>query len=75
MGDTIEAVSGAPSDEQEHGDKAALAMRARLNALNIRREDRVQQPLKHGIGAHTGPVLAGITGSKHKSSYAMVVIL
>lgn len=75
VGDEIEAVFGAPNDEPEHGDKAvkaALAMRARLNALNIRREGRGQQPLKHGIGAHTGPVLAGIIGSKHKISYAMV---
>lgn len=75
VGDEIEAVFGAPNDDPEHAEKAvraALAMRARLDALNQERSRNGADPLRHGIGAHTGPVLAGIIGSKHKISYAMV---
>lgn len=75
VGDEIEAVFGAPNDEPAHADKAllaALSMRARLDALNTRREQNGQPPLRHGIGAHSGTVLAGIIGSQHKISYAMV---
>lgn len=75
VGDEIEAVFGAPHDDPGHADNAvmaALAMRARLNALNLRRLGGGNEPLNHGIGVHTGPALAGIIGSKHKISYAMV---
>lgn len=75
VGDEIEAVFGAPNDDPDHADKAvmaALAMRARLDALNVARAKGGNEPLRHGIGVHTGPALAGIIGSKHKISYAMV---
>ena len=75
VGDEIEAVFGAPNDDPHHADKsvqAALSMRARLDALNYRRSMVGDEPLRHGIGIHTGVALAGIIGSKHKISYAMV---
>lgn len=75
VGDEIEAVFGAPLDDPSHADKAVAAsveMRARLAALNKERRLRGEEPFCHGIGIHTGLALAGIVGSKHKISYAMV---
>jgi class 3 adenylate cyclase len=43
-------------------------MRARLAAWNAGRA----RPLRHGIGVHTGPVLAGAVGSRERLSYALV---
>jgi class 3 adenylate cyclase len=43
-------------------------MRARLAAYNAGRA----RPLRHGIGVHTGPVLAGAIGSRERLSYALV---
>lgn len=75
VGDEIEAVFGAPMDDPLHADKAvaaALEMRLRLAALNEERSLSGQEPLRHGIGVHTGKALAGLVGSKYKISYAMV---
>ncbi|MFH1116189.1 MAG: adenylate/guanylate cyclase domain-containing protein [Pseudomonadota bacterium] len=75
VGDEIEAVFGAPLDDPNHADKAvaaAIEMRARLMALNRERSLSGLEPLRHGIGVHTGKALAGLVGSKHKISYAMV---
>ncbi len=75
IGDEIEAVFGAPVLDPEHPDKAvmaALEMRKRLNALNQEREERGEDPITHGIGIHTGTVLAGSVGSPERLVYAMV---
>ncbi len=75
VGDEIEAVFGAPARDPDHAAKAvaaALAMRTRLDTLNRERASLGQEPLRHGIGVHTGDALAGIVGSKYKVSYAMV---
>ena len=75
VGDEIEAVFGAPQDDPDHADHAitaAIEMRARLNELNEKKAKSGMDLLCHGIGIHTGPVLAGIVGSAHKISYAMV---
>jgi class 3 adenylate cyclase len=75
VGDEMEAVFGAPLDNPLHADRAvdaALEMRERLQQLNRRRESEGAEPLRHGIGIHTGPALAGIVGSRHKISYSLV---
>jgi len=75
VGDEMEAVFGAPLDSPFHADRAveaALEMRVRLQELNERRESEGAEPLRHGIGIHTGPALAGIVGSRHKISYSLV---
>lgn len=75
VGDEIEAVFGAPIDNVLHADRAvdaALAMRAALRRLNEKREAEGEEPLRHGIGIHTGSALAGIVGSQYKISYALV---
>jgi adenylate cyclase len=71
IGDEIEAVFGAPVPAADHAARAvaaALEMRARLTAWNSGRS----RPLRHGIGVHTGPVLAGAIGSRERVSYALV---
>ncbi|MGD8367766.1 MAG: adenylate/guanylate cyclase domain-containing protein [Desulfobacterales bacterium] len=75
VGDEIEAVFGAPIDFDDHPDRAvktALEMRRRLGALNKRLEHQGFAPLSHGIGIHSGAVLAGNIGSQERMSYALV---
>jgi len=75
VGDEIEAVFGAPVSYDDHPDmaiQAALDMQKRLARLNQKLETENIEPLRHGIGVHTGAVLAGIIGSKERSSYALV---
>jgi adenylate cyclase len=75
IGDEIEAVFGAPVAQPRHAEaavRAALEMRARLAAWNAARELAGRPRLRHGIGVHTGTVLAGNIGSADRLSYALV---
>ena len=75
IGDEIEAVFGAPMDLPDHLEKAvmaALEMRERLKDLNSKRESMGKNPVAHGIGIHTGKVLAGSIGSPERLVYSMV---
>ena len=75
IGDEIEAVFGAPIASPDHAAMAvrtALDMRGRLRAWNDRREAAGKPPLRHGIGIHTGTVLAGNIGGAERLSYALV---
>ena len=75
IGDEIEAVFGAPVVQQAHAGhavRAALDMRRRLDAWNARRREAGKPLLRHGIGIHTGTVLAGNVGSAERLSYALV---
>jgi adenylate cyclase len=75
VGDEIEAVFGVPSEDSGHAEnalRAAIAMRKTLEELNAEREREGKIPFKHGIGIHTGTVLAGNTGSEDRLSYALV---
>ena len=75
VGDEIEAVFGVPLQQEKHAERAVLAaleMRRSLDALNQEREGEGKPPFKHGIGIHTGTVLAGNTGSDQRLSYALI---
>lgn len=75
IGDEIEAAFGAPLAVEGHADMAirtALEMRMRLARLNKELAGRGHEPLRHGIGIHTGSVLAGNIGSPGLLSYALV---
>jgi class 3 adenylate cyclase len=75
IGDEIEAVFGAPIELPDHPEKAVLAaveMRARLKDLNNQRVSLNKAPVAHGIGIHTGNVLAGSIGSEDRMVYSMV---
>lgn len=75
IGDETEAVFGAPLPEPHHADHALAAgrdMRRRLEAWNETRRAAGRVPLRHGIGIHTGEVLAASIGSPERLSYALV---
>jgi adenylate cyclase len=75
VGDEIEAVFGVPLKTADHADRAvqaAMDMRRNLEELNSRRALLGKTPFRHGIGIHTGPVLAGNTGSEDRLSYALI---
>jgi len=75
IGDEIEAVFGAPlplEDHPTHAVRAALAMQQRLFVVNEKLKQQGYRPLRHGIGIHTGSVVAANIGSEDRLSYAMV---
>ena len=75
VGDEIEVVFGMPLFTADHAQKAveaALAMRESLKAFNAERQAAGLVPFRHGIGIHTGEVLAGNTGSENRLSYALI---
>ena len=75
VGDEIEAVFGAPAESSVHADMAvaaAVEMRSRLEVLNARRAQWRKRPLRHGIGIHTGIVLARVIGSTGHLFHALI---
>ena len=75
IGDEIEAVFGAPVPVPGHRSraaKAAVGMRSRLKTVNRRLTREGYAPLKHGIGIHTGEVLAGNIGGGDRVIYSLV---
>ena len=75
LGDEIEAVFGVPLHQENHAERAVLAaleMRKCLDTLNQEREGEKKPLFKHGVGIHTGTVLAGNTGSEQRLSYALI---
>jgi adenylate cyclase len=75
IGDEIEAVFGAPLANARHADAAVAAARAmgeRLEAFNAARVAAGKPALRHGIGIHSGSVIAGNIGSSERMSYALV---
>jgi adenylate cyclase len=75
VGDEIEAVFGVPLHFSDHADaaiRASLDMRAALKDLNSHRSARGKPIFSHGIGIHSGKVLAGNSGSEEQSAYALI---
>lgn len=75
IGDEVEAVFGAPVAREGHEEdalKTALEMRRRLDLLNKRFEARGMPAISHGVGIHTGTVLAANIGSAYRSTYSLI---
>ncbi len=67
IGDGIMALFGAPIAHPDHARRAVLCARdmmTRLAALNARREAEKLQPLRIGVGIHTGEVVVGNIGAR-----------
>ncbi len=75
IGDEIEAVFGAPLPRTDHAEmavRAALEMKKGISDVNAELAVLGYQPLFHGIGIHTGEVVAANIGSPTRMSYALV---
>ena len=75
IGDEIEAVFGAPEPDDRHPDRAVAAavdMRSALDRLNARARQSGDPEIRHGIGIHSGQVLAGNVGSTDRKTYTML---
>ena len=75
IGDEIMAVFGAPVRLDDHPGMAvesALEMNRRLRTLNGALVEQGYPPLSHGIGIHTGEVVAANIGSPDRLSYTLM---
>jgi adenylate cyclase len=75
LGDEIYAVFGAPISRTDHplrAFRAGMAMMKRLGELNKRLNDQGWPTLQHGIGIHTGEVVAANIGSPDRLSYLLM---
>ena len=75
VGDEIQAVFGAPvalENHQQWAMDAALEMRTRLSRVNFNLINQGYPALQHGIGLHTGKVVAANIGSPQRFSYTMI---
>ena len=75
IGDAVVVIFGAPLTAPEieyRAVMAALAMRVRLEALNLRRAEVGEAPLENGIGIATGSVVAGQIGALDRCIYTVI---
>ena len=75
IGDEIYAVFGAPIRRRHHHEralKAGMEMNRRLQALNSTFKAKGYPQLRHGIGIHSGTVIAASIGSPDRQSYLLV---
>ena len=75
IGDAIMVTFGTPdpsADDAERSVRAALAMNTALTELNTDRERRGLSAIRHGIGIHFGPVIAGNIGTEDRLEYTVI---
>lgn len=80
IGDAIMAVFGAPlprtRPEEIKADaiaavQAAMEMHERLKSLNLKLRSQRLPTIKFGIGIHTGPLVGGTVGNRHRLNYSL----
>ena len=75
IGDAIVVIFGAPESRSEcewSAVNAALAMKERLEQLNLQRRYMGDPAIKSGIGISTGKVIAGQIGSLDRFMYTVI---
>lgn len=75
IGDAIMVTFGTPDpseDDAERSVRAGMAMNQALIELNIDRESRNLAKIRHGIGIHFGPVIAGNIGTEDRLEYTVI---
>jgi adenylate cyclase len=72
VGDGLLAMWNAPKDQPDHAERAcraAIAVQRELPLLSARWEPEAGEPIRIGIGIHSGTALVGNTGSRVKFKY------
>ncbi len=75
IGDAIMVTFGTPDpsdNDAERSARAGLAMHTALAALNDDRERHGLVKIRHGIGIHFGPVIAGNIGTEARLEYTVI---
>jgi class 3 adenylate cyclase len=75
IGDAVMAFWGAPEEMPDHAARAcraALAMRAAVEADNARRRGQGADPIRVRVGLHTGSVIVGNIGAPGRINYTIV---
>ena len=75
IGDGIMAVWGVPVECERHPEKAvqsAFEMLRKLEEMNRRRETAGDEPIRIGIGIHSGELISGNIGSKKKMEFTVI---
>ncbi len=75
IGDAIMVTFGTPdpaNDDAERAVRAGLAMNRALADLNADRSAAGQPAIRHGIGIHYGPVIAGNIGTESRLEYTVI---
>ncbi|MGI9355451.1 MAG: adenylate/guanylate cyclase domain-containing protein [Rhizobiaceae bacterium] len=75
IGDAIMVTFGTPDpsdDDAERSVRAGLAMNIALRELNVDRERLGLPEIRHGIGIHFGPVIAGNIGTNDRLEYTVI---
>jgi adenylate cyclase len=75
LGDGLMAYFGAPVAQADHpllAVRCALAMQAALAELNTTRVARSQEPLRMGVGVHTGTAIVGAIGTEIRREFTVV---
>ncbi|MHB8659721.1 MAG: adenylate/guanylate cyclase domain-containing protein [Solirubrobacteraceae bacterium] len=67
LGDGLLAVFGAPEGYADHADRAIDAARELLAAV-----ERLENPLRLGVGINTGPVVAGSIGGAGRLNFSVI---
>ncbi len=75
MGDGIMAVFGAPVSKSGDADRAVTCALAMMEAIERHNQTRMNDGLprlRHGIGVHFGPVVAGNVGTSERTAYTVI---
>jgi adenylate cyclase len=75
IGDGIMAYFGAPVDQPDHSMRAiacALGMQQRLEQMNDERRAHGMEPLRIGVGLHSGEVVLGDIGSPEQRDCTII---
>lgn len=75
IGDSIMAVFGVPDERPgapAEAIRAAAGMQAALEEHNAARQGRGLPALRHGVGVHFGPVVAGHVGTPNRLQYTVL---